>query len=92
MLLITTVLFATTVPPVTFVINYNLRGAYLLILLSFGVTIGGVAVGCADIYVLRGAKRRAFLTVRDVPQPLPASICSFPLPRYCSISGTPSHS
>ncbi|KAJ3553420.1 hypothetical protein NM688_g3623 [Phlebia brevispora] len=43
--------FVSTNSPLSSVINYNLRGAYILLLVSFGVTLGGLVVGAAVGYI-----------------------------------------
>ena len=56
--------FVTTPPPVPPVLDYNARGTYMFLLLSFGLNLGGVIVGSAIIYVQPKADRTCFLQVR----------------------------
>ncbi|KAJ3553416.1 hypothetical protein NM688_g3622 [Phlebia brevispora] len=60
LLLSTEAAFITTTAPLVMVINYNLRGPYILLLLSFGVTLGGLIVGSAVAYVLTKADKSWF--------------------------------
>ncbi|KAF7798522.1 hypothetical protein EIP86_009743 [Pleurotus ostreatoroseus] len=52
--------FITTTPPVGSVIDYNIRGPYVLLFVSFGATLGGLIVGSAVIYVITKAERKWF--------------------------------
>lgn len=63
LLLSSTAAFATTTPPVGHILNYNIRGAYLMVLLSLGLTIGGLIVASAVIYVMYEAQREWFSKV-----------------------------
>ncbi|ETW77455.1 hypothetical protein HETIRDRAFT_441838 [Heterobasidion irregulare TC 32-1] len=43
--------FATMTPPVGSILNYNTRGSYICLLLAFGLTLGGLIVGSAMLFV-----------------------------------------
>lgn len=58
-----TAAFATTSPPLGHILDYTLRAAYLLMLLSLGLTIGGLIVSSAVIYVMFEVQRIWFCEV-----------------------------
>lgn len=47
-----TAAFITTTPPLAASLNYNERGPYICLLLSFGLTLGSLIVGSAMMYTL----------------------------------------
>ena len=55
--------FLTTPPPVK-LINYNLRFPYILIFVSFCLSLGGLIVGSTHLYVLTKMERPWFRKVR----------------------------
>ena len=63
MILSATAAFATTSPPLGQILDYTLRAAYLLMLLSLGLTIGGLIVSSAVIYVMFEVQRTWFCEV-----------------------------
>ena len=58
-----TAAFATTTPPLDNSLNYAPRAAYLLLLVSLGLTIGGLFIASAAIYIMFGAQRVWFRKV-----------------------------
>ncbi len=46
-----TAAFITTTPPVEELLNYTRRGPYLLLLLSFSITLGSLIVGSTMIFI-----------------------------------------
>ena len=58
-----TAAFATTTPPLDHSLNYAPRAAYLLLLVSLGLTIGGLFIASASIYIMFGAQRAWFREV-----------------------------
>lgn len=58
--------FLTTPPPVD-LINYNLRLPYILVFVSFGLSLGGLIVGSTHLYVLTKIERRWFKQVCPSP-------------------------
>ncbi|KAF7289877.1 hypothetical protein MIND_01362100 [Mycena indigotica] len=58
LLLATSAVFITTTPPRLNIVNYTLRGPYILMLGAFGLLIGGIIV--ASVAVLTTAKARPY--------------------------------
>ncbi|EIM82463.1 uncharacterized protein STEHIDRAFT_64960, partial [Stereum hirsutum FP-91666 SS1] len=44
--------FLTTTPPLGGLLNFNEQGPYICLLLSFGLTLGGVVIGSSLLYAL----------------------------------------
>lgn len=57
--------FVTTVTPLPGLFNYTTRGIYILFVLAFGLSLGGVVVGSAVIYVTSKVRHTWFLKVRS---------------------------
>ncbi|KAF9459173.1 hypothetical protein BDZ94DRAFT_1239442 [Collybia nuda] len=56
LLLASSAVFVTTVPPRAAMVNYTLRGPYICILGSFALLIGGIIVGSASLLVIGKAQ------------------------------------
>ncbi|KAF9459170.1 hypothetical protein BDZ94DRAFT_1268952 [Collybia nuda] len=56
LLLVSSAVFVTTVPPRAAMINYTLRGPYICILGSFALLLGGIIVGSALLLVVGKAQ------------------------------------
>jgi hypothetical protein len=48
LLLATSSVFITTLPPIPGLVNYTLRGPYICIVSAFGLLIGGIISAAAD--------------------------------------------
>lgn len=68
MLLSATAAFITTTPPLVDILNYNKRGTYLCLLISFALSLGTLIVGSAIMFVVSKCDRKWFLEVRSGPR------------------------
>ena len=52
LLLASNAALVTTAPPEQGILDYTIRAPYLCLWASFGILLGGIIVGAADVYVL----------------------------------------
>jgi hypothetical protein len=58
-----TAAFMTTPPPLTNLLNYNIRGVYALTLLAYALLLGGLVVGSSITFVLSKCTSKWFVRV-----------------------------